>query len=41
MLKSEKFKEGKKELCKKYLELKRLEYIENLMKEPFFSSFEF
>ena len=41
MLKSEKSKEEKKELRKKYFELKRIEYFKNLEKEPFLSSFDY
>lgn len=36
-----KTKEEKKELRKKYFELKRIEYLKNLEKEPFLSSFDF
>ena len=36
-----KSKEEKKELRKKYFELKRIEYLKNLEKEPFLSSFDY
>lgn len=36
-----KSKEEKKELRKKYFELKRTEYFKNLKKEPFLSSFDY
>lgn len=36
-----KSKEEKKELRKKYFELKRIEFFKNLQNEPFLSSFDF
>ena len=36
-----KSKEEKKELLKKYFELKRIKYFKNLEKEPFLSSFDY
>ena len=36
-----KSKEEKKELRKKYFELKSIEYFKNLEKEPFLSSFDY